>query len=123
MFPSSLLAFCRTSAVQCNPGIAPDWRVQSSGGARIYDGVFILIGGAGEVGLSLVGRVVEWEGLPVDVYVFDPPLRLRQHHHGRCLQLLKPDSLWFKLHWERPAKTFDQARAYVEQLLTESMAA
>jgi len=108
-------------AAVCRPGIVPAWDVREVESRREYEGKFVLVGRHGEILAHVQGLVVHWPGLPVDVYVHDPPEALRRHRHGSCLQLLKPDARWFKLHWEKPAQTFDQARAYVEQLLAESM--
>ena len=102
-------------------GEAPQWIVRAQPDHREYHGTFMLFDGRGNARLHVRGVVVEWPGLPVEVFVQDPPLRLRLHRHGRCLQLLTPNGNWFKLHWQRPARSFDQARAYVEQLLDESM--
>ena len=110
-----------TKPVKCRPGIAPLWSMQELGSRSQYDGVFMLFGERGQVLAQMVGCVVGWNGLPIDVYVYDPPLALRRHRHGRCLQLLQPAERWFKLHCEKPARTFDEARAYVEQLMAESL--
>lgn len=105
----------------CGPKTAPPWQVYSHVSHREYHGSFTLIGQRGETLVEIPGRVVEWPRLPVDVYIFNPPPSLRQHRHGHCFQLIAPASRWFKLHWEKPAKTFDQARAYVELLMSEAM--
>jgi hypothetical protein len=63
---------------------------------------------------------MEWQQFPTDVYLFNPPLALRRHPcKGACFQLVQPHSRWFKLHWERPARTFEESRAYVEDLLAQ----
>jgi hypothetical protein len=97
----------------------PDWQVEHSGPSTIYTGFFSVYERGGIPRLTLQGRIVEWPGLPTDVYVYDPPLKLRQHKHGSCLQLLRPGDAWFKLHWQKPARTFTQSCAYIEQLLAE----
>ena len=104
-------------------GEAPQWTIRLQPNHREYHGVFVLFDHAERPLVQLPGRVVEWPGLPVEVYVYNPPIALRQHRHGRCLQLVEPNGRWFKLHWQRPARSFDQARAYMEQLLAESMKA
>lgn len=97
----------------------PDWKVEQRGTSTTYSGFFTLYDRGGIPRLSLQGQIVEWSGLPTDVYVYDPPLKLRQHPHGRCLQLLRPGDAWFKLHWQKPARSFTETCAYVEQLLAE----
>jgi len=99
--------------------IPPEWQVEKSGTSIIYTGFFAVYDRGGIPRLTLQGRIVEWPGLPTDVYVYDPPVKLRQHKHGSCLQLLRPGDAWFKLHWQKPARTFTQSCAYIEQLLTE----
>jgi hypothetical protein len=108
------------NSYRCEPRLAPDWIVRNLQTHREYLGLFALADQDGRILAKLPGRVFEWIGLPTEVYIYDPPIQLRQHHHGRCLQLLTPGSKWFKLHWEKPARTFDQARAYMEQLMEES---
>jgi hypothetical protein len=105
----------------CSAGTAAEWTVRKHEFCREYQGTFAIYGQGGKPLVQIPGRVVEWNGLPVDVYLFNPPCALRRHPHGRCLQLLMPNSRWFKLHWERPARSFDQARAYVEKLMFESL--
>ena len=70
---------------------------------------------------TIRGHVVEWPGLATDVYLYDPPDVLRRHEHGACLQLLRPDDKWFYLHWTRPARTFQESRECVEQMLWEAL--
>jgi|WetSurMetagenome_2_1015567.scaffolds.fasta_scaffold522850_2 hypothetical protein len=100
--------------------IAPEWEVRKHRDCVEYSGIFAVYGSQGKMLSRVFGLVIEWRGLPVDVYIFNPRRSLRRHPHGRCLQLLKPGSRWYKLHWERPAKTFDEARAYIEQILAEA---
>jgi hypothetical protein len=97
----------------------PEWEVNEQGPSTVYTGFFAVRDCWGRVHLSVRGRVVEWSGLPTDVYLYDPPLSLRKHSHGSCLQLLRPGESWFKLHWQRPARDFGTTCAYVEQLLHE----
>jgi hypothetical protein len=109
------------SHTSCSAGIAPEWKVVKHHFCREYQGKFVIYGNAGKSLIQILGRVVEWGNLPVDVYLFNPPRTLRMHPHGRCLQLVTPNDGWFKLHWERPARTFDEARAYVENLIFDAM--
>lgn len=112
--------FRNSNPVCCSPGIAPEWEVQNLDNHKEYIGLFVVFGVSGKPDFQIPGRIIEWNRFPVDVYIFDPPKQLRQNHEkGACLQLLKPDSRWFKLHWERPAKTFEESRAYVEEMLSE----
>jgi hypothetical protein len=98
---------------------SPEWEVEERGASTIYTGFFTVRDHRGRPYLSVRGRVVEWQGLPADVYLYDPPSLLRKHPHGPCLQLLRPGDAWFKLHWQRPARDFGATYAYVEQLLHE----
>lgn len=66
------------------------------------------------------GLVCEYPGLPLEVYLFDPPLVLRRHPHGSCLQLVSPKTRMFRLHWANPPKSFEQSRAFVEQMMWEA---
>lgn len=93
------------------------WDVQQNQASTIYTGHFAAYHPGGYTLCQIPGRVVEWTGMPTDVYLYDPPEELRHHPRGRCLQLLEPGRLWFRLHWEHPASNFEQSRAYVEQLL------
>jgi len=104
----------------CDPNLAPKWDMKVLENHIEYIGLFTVFGKQGKPVARVPGRVVEWEHFPADVYLFNPPKQLRQNHEkGACLQLLKPNSRWFKLHWEKPARTFDESRAYVEQILSE----
>ena len=55
----------------------------------------------------------------IATYIADPPPEVRDHPHGRCLQLVEPG--WFRLHWERNPNTFDDALLYMERLLDEAI--
>ena len=97
-----------------------DWKVELQKDCRIYRGCFVTCDTDGDVLQYVQGRVVEWPGLPPDVYLRNPPLELRQHDKGPCLQLVNSKGPWFKLHWQKPARDFDESRAYVEHLLAEA---
>ena len=105
---------------QCTVGPygAVPWRVERRDNCVIYSGTYSIHGG-GSIIRQVQGRIIEWPGLPTDVYVFNPPADLRKHPKGHCLQLATPNSAWFKLHWQKPARDFDTSRAYLEQLLNE----
>lgn len=98
-----------------------EWEVEEQKRCRIYRGMFVVYGAEGRVVHGVLGRVVEWPGLPTDVYLRDPPAELRRHPKGPCLQLVSQDGPWFKLHWQKAARTFSESRAYVEQLLDEAL--
>jgi hypothetical protein len=97
----------------------PEWTTERRAQTTIHSGFFAVYDRFGYPCLSVQGRVVEWPGLPTDVYLYDPPLELRKHQHGSCLQLLRPGEAWFKMHWQKPARDFGQSCAYIEQLLAE----
>lgn len=111
----------KSTSIVCTPGVAPEWKLVKHPHCREYQGIFMLFGWDCPSRARIIGRVIEWPRLPVDVYLFNPPRALRNHPHGRCLQLALPNSRWFKLHWQRPARTFDEARAYVETIMSEAL--
>jgi hypothetical protein len=98
----------------------PAWRAECRDDCTIYSGVFVVFGARGHPVWRVPGRIVEWPRLPTDVYIWNPPRAVKQHPKGSCLQLVRPNDSWFKLHWERPAQSFEASRAYVEQLLGEA---
>jgi hypothetical protein len=100
---------------------APSWQVRKTDRSTSYSGEFAVWDRARHRPLKVQGRIVEWPGLGSDVYVYDPPEWLRRHEHGRCLQLLLPDDKWFRLHWTRPGRTFNETKEYVEQMLWEAL--
>jgi len=97
------------------------WEFERRENCTVYTGVFMVRQPGRWKRRQVHGRIVEWPGLPTDVYVYNPPLELRHHAKGPCLQLLSPDNPWFKLHWEKPAQDFATSFAYVERLLTEAL--
>ena len=107
------------SKISCTVGIAPEWKLVEHAHCHEYQGVFAVYGKAGMLLVQIPGRVIDWVNLPADLYIYNPPPSLRMHRHGRCLQLVTPNGGWFKLHWEKPAQTFDEARAYVENMIFE----
>lgn len=111
----------KTHPIFCGPNIPSQWIISIRSTCREYHGHFVLFDSRGFPIVRIVGHMVEKARQPIEVYLYNPPDILRRHQHGRCLQLLHPKDLWFKLHWEKPARTFDQARAYVEELMAESM--
>ena len=96
-----------------------EWVTERRGSSTIHTGFFAVYRIGGQPLLTVRGRVVEWQGLPTDVYLYNPPTALRKHPHGACLQLLKPGDAWFKLHWQKPARDFGETCAYIQQLLHE----
>jgi len=108
----------RSAAVQ--PAVLTEWSVATADNRTEYSGMFYVSDPRWRQPVAVRGFIVEWPGLPTDVYLFDPPEMLRQHRHGPCLQLLKPDQQWFRLHWAKPALTFEQSRYCVEQMMWEA---
>ena len=95
----------------------PKWSAVTTERNTTYSGEYAAWDSRRRRGVTLRGYIVEWPGLAADVYLYDPPEVLRQHPHGACLQLLRPEDKWFYLHWTRPAPTFQESREYVEQML------
>ncbi len=112
--------FCRQPPVLVSESV-PGWQVEERDNCRVYSGPFCLFNPSGRLVASIFGQVVEWPRLPAEVYVYDPPPAVRQHRHGPCFQLLSPGAAWFKVHWERPPRDFDSARAFMEELVSESL--
>jgi len=104
-----------------NSAAVPAWNVEHRSDCTVYTGAFAIYGARGRLLRQVRGRVVEWPGLPAEVYLCNPPRELRRHSHGPCLQLVAPGSFWFRLHWEKPARDFDTSRTYIEQLLDEAL--
>ena len=95
------------------------WRVKRQQGSITFEGAFRAPGD-----IKILGRIIEHEDRPVDVYVWDPSVELRNHpQHGSCWQLLRPGDKWFYLHWEKPAWDFESGRVYVERMLAETFEA
>jgi len=58
-------------------------------------------------------------GRDIATYIADPPVEMKQHPHGACLQLTTAP--WFRLHWNRHPATVDDALIYMERMLDESL--
>jgi hypothetical protein len=97
-----------------------DWQVEESGASKMFTGSFLIYDRLGKIKLRSKGLIVVWPGLPAQVFIYDPPAFMKQHRHGSCLQLLRPNDNWFKLHFERPGRDFTEAYTYVEHFLTEA---
>lgn len=97
-----------------------NWQVKCNGASTTFKGNFLVYDCRGRVRLRIAGHIVQWTRLPVQVYLYDPPEFLRNHRHGSCLQLLRPNDKWYKLHFAKPAKDFPDAYTYVEYFLTEA---
>jgi hypothetical protein len=96
------------------------WSISRADGSVVYDG-FIRARGPYGRRVAVQARIVEWAGLPTEVFLHDPPGWLRQHPHGPCLQLMfPPQSRWFTLHFTRPPTDAESARAYVHQMIAEA---
>jgi hypothetical protein len=110
------------SDVIAMPGQAAVWLHERSGVTTRYTGEFAIYGDGGVVLFKLAGYIVESRGLPTDAYLHNPPNWLRNHRHGPCLQLIEPpENLWFKMHFTRPPRTFDEARSHIEMMLAEAL--
>jgi hypothetical protein len=97
-----------------------DWRSERDGRCDTFSGRFLIYDRRGMVRLFVRGRIVQRDLRTAEVYLYDPPTFVSKHRHGRCMQLLRPDDKWFKLHFEKPATDFAEAYTYVEHLLTEA---
>ena len=97
-----------------------DWQIEQQGCSTIFKGRFPVFDRAGRIKLQVSGQIVEWRGLPAQVYIYNPPEFIKRHRHSSCLQLLRPNDNWFKLHFDKPATDFASAYNYVEQFLAEA---
>ncbi len=97
-----------------------NWRKEVTENSTVFTGYFLVFDRAGKIKTRVQGRIVEWQGLPTQVFLYDPPPFIKRHRHSSCLQLLNPDQKWFKLHFEKPARDFASAYSYVEHFLTEA---
>ena len=68
----------------------------------------------------VLGQIALRNQRTAEVYLYDPPLYIGKHWHGRCMQLLTPGGKWFRLHFEKPATSFGDAYTFVEHMLTEA---
>jgi hypothetical protein len=97
----------------------PLWASKTEGIQTIHEGFFRVYDRRGKPKMKVPGRIVVWQTFPAEVYLYDPPSFLTKHKHGSCLQLLKPNEKWFKLHFELTPRDFASAYGYVEQMLSE----
>lgn len=97
-----------------------DWQSKRLDQCDTFSGRFLIYDRQGMVRLSVRGRIVQRDRRMTEVYLYDPPNFISRHRHGRCMQLLRPNDKWFKLHFEKPAADFVEAYTYVEHLLTEA---
>ena len=97
-----------------------DWYKDTGNGYEVYSGRFLIYDRAGNLKDYIRGRIAFRERRSAEVYLNDPPAYVSKHRHGRCMQLLTPDSKWFKQHFEKPASTFGDAYTFVEHMLTEA---
>jgi len=67
------------------------------------------------------GRIEQRGRGTVHAFVQDPPPGLRRHPKGACFHLVGAGP-WFSINWLRPTSSPDAAIAYIEQVLTESLA-
>ncbi len=100
--------------------VKSEWTSEDRTECRVLSGAFLVQLPSGEV-RRIESRIVEWRGMPSDVYLLDPPRELTAHPHGPCWQLVAPASpAWFKLHWERPPLCFGDSRGFVEAFLDQA---
>lgn len=97
-----------------------NWRRESVGGYVTFSGRFLIFDRHGAMRSFVIGKIVQRDRQIAEVYLYDPPHFIKNHRHGRCLQLLGPNCKWFKLHFEKPALDFAAAYTYVEHFLTEA---
>ena len=97
-----------------------DWKVARKDSSITFTGNFLVYDQAGRIKLRIQGYIVEWQRLPAQVYIYNPPEFVKNHRHSSCLQLLRPNDSWFKLHFDKPATDFASAYTYVEHFLTEA---
>lgn len=97
-----------------------NWRPEWIGTSRAFSGRFLINDRNGTVKAFVNGRIVLAGNTLAEVYLYDPPIFLKNHPHGRCMQLLRPNEKWFKLHFEKPPRDFSAAYMYVEHLLKEA---
>lgn len=118
-FETIFLQLVRESpTVKCSPSIQ-EWKAEVQGNATVYTGEYAVFRQGGVLLFQIPGKIVVWPNLPTDVYIYDPPSEIRQLPEGPCFQLLSPGGLWFMLHWEIPACTFEESRAHVERILNQ----
>jgi len=96
------------------------WRAEQTADGVAYTGNFVVWNDKTREWTKIAGRIIVRNATPARVYIRGIPLEVRNHPHGRCWQLVEPGSVWFKLHWEKPAHDFDLARYYVESMLFEA---
>ena len=97
-----------------------DWAYDDRGGYEAFEGRFLIHDRSGSVQDYVRGRIAFRDPPTAEVYLYDPPVYIAQHRHGRCIQLLEPASKWFKLHFEKPPTTFGDAYTFVEHMLSEA---
>ena len=97
-----------------------DWKFKRVGKVGTFSGRFLVYDKFGRIKYRIQGQVVQGRLDHSEVYLYNPPAFIKGHPHGSCLQLLKPNEKWFKLHFDKPAKDFASAYSYVEHLLTEA---
>lgn len=97
-----------------------DWYEDDSAGFKAFKGRFLIYDRAGKIQDFVLGQIALRNQRTAEVYLYDPPLYIGKHRHGRCMQLLTPGGKWFRLHFEKPASTFGDAYTFVEHMLTEA---
>jgi hypothetical protein len=93
------------------------WQHHREGESEIVSGKYRVFDRRSRVWRAFDGRV-EQRGSRISAYIADPPVEIRRHRHGACLQLVQAP--WFHLHWNRQPKNIDDALLYMERILDES---
>jgi len=96
------------------------WHAEQTTDGVAYTGNFIVWNDKTREWIRFAGRIIVRNATPAAVYMREPPPEIWNHPHGRCWQLVEPGSVWFKLHWTKPAYDFNLAQYYVESLLFEA---
>ena len=109
----------KVTQVVVEPGETPVWTEELAGETKTFRGHFSVYRHGG-MPARIPGIVVERVGRPSLVLLHSPPSWLLSHPVAPCLQLYKPQTTWFKLHWEQPATTFSESCAFVERVLHEA---
>ena len=97
-----------------------DWVSDVRAGVKTFKGRFLIYDRSGKIKDFVSGQITFRNHRTAEIYLYDPPVYVGKHRHGSCLQLLTPGDKWFRLHFEKPAKSFGDAYTFVEHMLTEA---
>ncbi len=93
------------------------WQHKRAGDRQEFTGQYRVFDRQGRTWREFHGYISH-HGTEIAAYIADPPLEMRRHPHGACLQLT--NAPWFRLHWNRHPSTVDDALIYMERMLDES---